>query len=114
MLADLLSHCVKLVLQRNGRNKVSRPDNPRQITRLRLEALESRAMLATLPAGFVEAPVAAGLSRATAMEFSPSGDLWVLEQGGAVKRFRPGSTTADVVGNVSGLGLDSQGERGLL
>ena len=39
---------------------------------------------------------------ATAMEIAPNGDLWVLEQGGVVKRFAPGSTTADVVGNVSG------------
>jgi glucose/arabinose dehydrogenase len=76
--------------------------------------LESRALLATLPVGFTETPAAAGLSAATAMEFAPNGDLWVLEQAGAVKRFRPGSTTADIVGNVSGLGLSSVGERGLL
>jgi glucose/arabinose dehydrogenase len=82
--------------------------------RLTLESLENRLLLATLPAGFVETSVAAGLSGATAMELSPGGDLWVLEQSGSVKRFRPGITTADVVGNVSGLGLNSQGERGLL
>src|SRR5262245_65474871 len=82
--------------------------------RLLVEALEKRALLATLPSGFVESSVAAGLSGATAMEFAPNGDLWVLEQTGAVKRFRPGSTVADVVGNVSGTGLHAQGERGLL
>ncbi len=82
--------------------------------RLLVELLESRSLLATLPAGFTETPVAAGLASATAMELAPNGDLWVLEQAGAVKRFRPSSTAADVVGNVSGLGLSATGERGLL
>src|SRR5262245_25939731 len=48
------------------------------------------------------------------MEFAPSGDLWVLEQEGLVKRFRPGSTSADIVGNIANLQLNSVGERGLL
>jgi glucose/arabinose dehydrogenase len=82
--------------------------------RLILEPLEARALLATLPAGFAETVVASNLSDATAMEIGPNGDVWVLEQGGAVKRFRPGSTTADVVGNLSTLGLSSVGERGVL
>src|SRR5262245_2759038 len=82
--------------------------------RLLLEALERRELLAALPPGFSESPLPDGLSSATAMEFAPSGDLWVLEQTGAVKRFRPGSTTADVVGDISTLGLSSIGERGLL
>lgn len=82
--------------------------------RLAVERLESRALLATLPAGFTEAAVATGLSSATAMEFAPNGDLWVVEQTGAVKRFRPTNTTADVVGDISTLGLSSSGERGLL
>ena len=69
--------------------------------RLGLERLEDRTTPATLPTGFTEAAVATGLSSATAMEFAPNGDLWVLEQGGAVKRFRPGSTTADLVANLS-------------
>jgi glucose/arabinose dehydrogenase len=83
--------------------------------RLLIEPLEQRSLLATLPAGFAETPVATGLSNPTAMEFSLDGsDLWVLEQGGLVKRFAAGSTTADVVGNLSALGLSSQGERGVL
>src|SRR5262245_43401813 len=86
----------------------------RAFRRLLLEPLENRSLLASLPAGFTETLVADGLSDATAMEIAPNGDLWVLEQGGAVKRFRPGSTTADTVGNLSALGLDSNGERGLL
>ena len=38
----------------------------------------------------------------------------MLEQTGTVKRFVAGSTAADVVGNLSGLGLNASGERGLL
>src|SRR3954471_8174832 len=76
----------------------------RRERRLFVERLESRELLATLPAGFVETAVADGVFSGTAMEFAPNGDLWVLEQTGAVKRFRPTSTIADVVGNVSTLG----------
>jgi glucose/arabinose dehydrogenase len=82
--------------------------------RLGVEPLEARTLLANLPTGFTETIVATSVSNATAMEIAPGGDLWVLEQGGAVKRFRPGSTTADVVGNLSTLGLSSVGERGVL
>jgi hypothetical protein len=35
------------------------------------------------------------LAGATAVEVAPNNDLWVLEQGGGVKRFHAGSTTAD-------------------
>lgn len=79
-----------------------------------LERLETRALLSTLPAGFSETVVASGLATATTMEMAPNGDLWVLQQTGAVNRYRPGSATPDVVGNVSSLGLDSSSERGLL
>src|SRR5262245_42492612 len=82
--------------------------------RLVMEPLERRELLATLPGGFTESAVATGLSSATAMEIAPNGDLWVLQQGGTVKRFVTGSTTADVVGNLNSLGLNSSGERGLL
>ncbi|MBW8885103.1 MAG: PQQ-dependent sugar dehydrogenase, partial [Planctomycetia bacterium] len=79
-----------------------------------VETLGPRTPFATLPPGFVEAAVADGLSNATAMEFAPNDDLWVLEQGGLVKRFEAGSTTADVVGDINSLGLSSIGERGVL
>src|SRR5262245_22944547 len=82
--------------------------------RLLVEQLECRSLLATLPQGFTETAIATGLNNATAMELAPNGDLWVLEQGGDVKRFRPGSTAADVVGDISTLGLSSVGERGVL
>jgi len=81
---------------------------------LTIETLQPRTLLSTLPPGFVETAVADNLFGATAMEFAPNGDLWVLEQGGLVKRFQPGSTAADVVGDISNLGLSSVGERGVL
>jgi glucose/arabinose dehydrogenase len=79
-----------------------------------LELLEDRTVPSTLPAGFSEAAVGTGINSATAMEIAPNGDLWVLEQTGRVLRFHSGSTTPDVVGNLSGLGVDSQNERGVL
>lgn len=82
--------------------------------RLGLESLEDRTTPATLPTGFTEAAIATGLSSATAMEVAPNGDLWVLEQAGAIKRFRSGSTSADLVANLSSVGLRSEGERGVL
>lgn len=81
---------------------------------LSVHRLEDRSTPATLPTGFAEVVVADGLSNATAMEVAPNGDLWVLQQGGAVKRFRPGSAAADTVADLSALGIRSEGERGLL
>lgn len=71
-------------------------------------------MPASLPSGFVESVVARDLSSPTAMEIAPDGDVWVIEQGGAVKRFREGTTSADIVGRINTLGLSFVGERGLL
>jgi glucose/arabinose dehydrogenase len=86
----------------------------RRVIKPSIERLEPRDLLATLPPGFIETPVATGLTDPTATEFAPNGDLWVLEQGGLVKRFGAGSATADVVGNIANLGLNSAGERGVL
>src|SRR5262249_34077087 len=51
-----------------------------------------------------------GLSSPTAMDFSPTGELWVLEQGGRVKLVRSDGTTF----TAATLTVDSNGERGLL
>lgn len=82
--------------------------------KLSVDKLEDRSVPATLPTGFGETVIATGLSNATAMEVAPNGDLWVLQQGGAVKRFRAGSSVADDVANIGSLGIRSEGERGLL
>src|SRR5262245_17901662 len=62
----------------------------------RFEALEDRTVPTTLPAGFVETLVTtnSNISGGTAMEFSPTGQLWALEQTGAVKVVRADGTTA--------------------
>src|SRR5580704_13593712 len=76
----------------------------------RIEALEQRLVLTTLPPGFVETPVVSGLSGGTAMEFAPDGRLFVLEQSGNVKLVHNDGTTWTALH----LNVDSQGERGLL
>ncbi|WP_435016441.1 PQQ-dependent sugar dehydrogenase [Tundrisphaera sp. TA3] len=82
--------------------------------RPRLESLEGRRLLATLPAGFSEVAVAAGVSNGSAMEIAPDGRLWVLGQGGTVQVFRDGSTAGASALTIPGSAIDSRGERGLL
>lgn len=78
--------------------------------RNRIELLEDRSMLATLLPGFTETTVATGFSGPTAMEISPDGRLWVLEQSGRVKLVRNDGTTFTALQKT----VDSAGERGLL
>lgn len=75
-----------------------------------VEGLEVRVTPTTLPAGFTEAAVVSGLTNPTAMEFSPDGRLFVLEQGGNVKLVHADGTTWTALK----LNVDSNGERGLL
>ncbi len=84
----------------------------RRSTRLRLEPLEERLVLTTLPAGFSETQMnnPDTISGPTAMEISPLGELWVLEQSGTLKMVRTDGT----VRTVGSLTVDSAGERGLL
>lgn len=63
--------------------------------RPRIEGLEPRFVPTTLPPGFVETPVVAGLSTPTAMEFAPDGRLFVAEQGGALRVRPDGSIPED-------------------
>jgi glucose/arabinose dehydrogenase len=63
-----------------------------------------------LPAGFTEALVTSGLSSPTAMEFSPIGELWALEQAGDAHLVRGDGTTHEALD----LAVNSLGERGLL
>src|SRR5207302_418003 len=74
------------------------------------ESLESRRMLTVLPAGFAETTIASGLNAPSAMEFSPDGRLFVLEQTGNVELVHPDGTTFTALH----LNVDSNGERGLL
>ncbi|MCI0684521.1 MAG: PQQ-dependent sugar dehydrogenase [Gemmataceae bacterium] len=82
--------------------------------RPRVELLEDRLAPALLPPGFVEAPIASGISRATAMEIAPDGRLWVLEQDGDVEVFHAGSAAGFTALNLDPAAINSDGERGLL
>src|SRR6185437_13387596 len=93
-------------LRRSGRR---RPIS-RRACRPRLEAMEARRVLTSLPPGFVEATVVSGLAAPTAMEFAPGDRLFVLEQGGNVKLVHNDGTTWTALH----LNVDSNGERGLL
>lgn len=91
----------------------SLPAKPlRRAARLATELLEPRLALTTLPAGFTETLITtnSNLSSPTAMEISPTGQIWVLEQSGNVKLVRNDGTTHTAIDLV----VDSAGERGLL
>src|SRR5690349_8464278 len=76
-----------------------------------IEWLEDRLTPSSLLPGFSENQVTSvGLNSPTAMEFSPMGELWVLEQTGAAKLVRNDGTTY----TAATLTVDSAGERGLL
>ena len=83
---------------------------PRRDLLPRIEEMEVRLTLSTLPAGFTETTVVSGLSAPSAMEFAPDGRLFVLEQGGNVKLVHNDGTTWTALH----LNVDSAVERGLL
>jgi glucose/arabinose dehydrogenase len=66
---------------------------------------------ASVPTGFTDSLVAAGLTNPTAMAFAPDGRIFVCEQGGKLRVIKNGAllTTPFVT-----LTVDSAGERGLL
>jgi glucose/arabinose dehydrogenase len=69
------------------------------------------AAAATLPAGFTETQVAAGLSSPTAMAFAPDGRLFVCLQGGQLRVIKNGVLLPTPFVTLS---VSSSGERGLL
>ena len=66
---------------------------------------------ATVPAGFTDAVVAAGLNNPTAMALAPDGRIFVCQQGGALRVIKNGVLLATPFLTVP---VDSSGERGLL
>lgn len=89
----------------------------RRRLRPQIELLEDRLTPTVLPSGFNETLITSqsDLSGPTAMEFSPTGQLWVLEQTGRVKLVRTGTgTDAGTTHTALTLTVDSAGERGLL
>lgn len=76
---------------------------------LALASQPSRA--ATLPAGFAETQISAGLSNPTAMTFAPDGRLFVTTQGGELRVIKDNQLLAQPFLAVT---VDASGERGLL
>jgi glucose/arabinose dehydrogenase len=66
---------------------------------------------ATVPPGFTDSLVAAGLSNPTAMALAPDGRIFVCEQGGSLRVIKNGVLLATPFLTVT---VDSSGERGLL
>ena len=69
------------------------------------------ARAATLPSGFAETRVAAGMASPTAMAIAPDGRIFVAQQGGALRVVKNGALLSTPFLNVS---VNSSGERGLL
>jgi glucose/arabinose dehydrogenase len=76
-----------------------------------LFADHGHAVAATLLPGFTETLIANGLSRPTAMDFSPDGRLFVCLQGGQLRVIKNNALLATPFVTLS---VDSSGERGLL
>ena len=79
--------------------------------RLSVEPLETRDVPTTLPPGFTESSVAAGLNGPTAMAVAPDGRVFVSEQGGTLRVVQDGQLLPTP---FLSLPVDSSGERGLL
>ena len=80
----------------------------------RVELLEDRTLLATVPAGFSESVAASGISNATAMAFAPDGKLFVAEQAGVLQVWEDNvQVSADFLANEP-ISTTDFFERGLL
>jgi glucose/arabinose dehydrogenase len=66
---------------------------------------------ATVPSGFTDSLVAAGLTNPTAMALAPDGRIFVCQQGGALRVIKNGALLPTPFLTVT---VDSAGERGLL
>src|SRR6185503_20927644 len=71
----------------------------------------SSAHAATVPSGFTDSLVAAGLNNPTAMALAPDGRIFVCQQGGALRVIKNGALLPTPFLTVT---VDSSGERGLL
>lgn len=76
-----------------------------------IEALESRQLLAVLPAGFAEVRVATDLLAPTTMRAAPDGRVFVGQQDGVVRVIKNDQLLPTPFADV---GSDTLGERGLL
>lgn len=78
---------------------------------LRVEGLEERLALSTLPTGFAETRVTTGLVRPAALEIAPDGRIFVAQQGGQLRVIKDNALLPTPFATLD---VDSSGERGLL
>lgn len=76
-----------------------------------VEALESRRLMASVPAGFVDEQVVSGLASPTAAQVLPDGRMLIAEQGGTLRVVKDGGLLATPALTIP---VDSEGERGLI
>ena len=79
----------------------------------RVENLECRVLLATVPAGFQDQVYSQGYVAPTSMEFAPDGRLFVTQQGGQLRLHLPGQTSPSSTPFLT-VPTSATGERGLL
>jgi glucose/arabinose dehydrogenase len=108
MLSQLLS------LVRGRQRKLSRDATPRREgnrqRRLRIEQLESRQMLSTLPSGFQENLVVGGLYEPSSMTVTPDGRILVTEKPYGVRVVKDGQLLSTPFISLS---VERNGERGV-
>ncbi|WP_406693801.1 PQQ-dependent sugar dehydrogenase [Singulisphaera sp. Ch08] len=75
------------------------------------DVLEDRRLLTTLLDGYVETPVAAGLSQPTGFEFAPDGRIFITQKSGAIRVVKNDQLLSTP---FLSLNVDSTVERGLL
>ena len=76
----------------------------------RVDVLEGRRLLATVPSGFVDTSFGGAFASGTAMTFAPDGRAFALSQNGNVRVIQPNGTAS----TAATLTVDSFSERGLL
>src|SRR3954471_3334956 len=77
----------------------------------RVERLEPRTLLSTVPSGFTETLMVQNLSTPTAMAFAPDGRLFFTQKSGEIKIVKNGALLGT---NFATVPEDSNNDRGLL
>lgn len=91
-------------------NKRQKPFRRASTARLGIEPLEARQLLAIVPAGFTETPIATGLTSPVTLEIDNSGRVFVAFQDGTIRVIENDQLRATP---FAVLNADGSGERGL-
>jgi len=102
-----LSGCASAAV---ARFRLAKRPKPRRILPLRIEPLEARLALSTLPSGFQETLVAGGLYEPTSMAVAPDGRIFVNEKPYDVRIVKNGQLLPTPFVSLS---VERAGERGV-